>query len=614
MSTHELSLDDFLEHHAQDSIYSDMTVEEYFQHMGSNPDFLELDNEDAESLAHYGVKGMRWGVRKADGEGRSTSTVGSVKGGVRVGPRFGGNTRPSGLDKLSARYNATKVGKVTNTITRATNSIGGAALGAALSGPAAPAVLVRHTVKAVWANKDNVRRINNKPEYKGKNLKTNPELRKKYHAEQMAALKSALVDPRGMRLAETKLRVSGKAGSRTLIVTGKDLKHAEGDVVIDVEYDDLGHIVEMKVREPLKHTTLEETDISDEALDFLAHWGVKGMKWGVRKDRTGVIRDFNKNSRSQTGTVDASRRKRAVATMYGPVRPAFRALNKKYAGKDLTKNPKLRKKYDDEVKLVIDHSYKRGVMVLGVSTVARVTVPPVLSSAVIVGLRLGNRAAAKAEVLSHADDIVEIRLHLVRDKMGLVVDMAMDDADIEKLEALEHSSNFGDFLAHWGVKGMKWGVRKDRTGVGASSASASEDHINVAALRKKKLSQLSNAEIKAVNERMNLEKKYREMNPSDHELLMRKLKKRTDTARKILKWLAGPEGGAILKAMGLDGKSRRADAKAKEQAAAEKRKAEAKAKAEKKAAKKAEKAKKAKKAKKTWYGIDENGVPFTVRR
>lgn len=141
-----------------------------------------------------------------------------------------------------------------------------------------------------------------------------------------------------------------------------------------------------------------------------------------------------------------------------------------------------------------------------------------------------------------------------------------------------------EYFEHYGVLGMKWGRRK-ADGNSAVSSGPSADHINVALLRKKKLSELSNAEMKAVTERLQLEKKFREINPSDQELLMRKLRKRADTASKIVKWMAGPEGGVLLKAMGLDGKSRRADAKAKEQAAAEKRKAEIKAKAEKKAAK-----------------------------
>ena len=65
-----------------------------------------------------------------------------------------------------------------------------------------------------------------------------------------------------------------------------------------------------------------------------------------------------------------------------------------------------------------------------------------------------------------------------------------------------------DFMAHFGVKGMKWGVRKDSSG---SAAKASEDHAKVAALRTKPTHSLSNAQLKTINERLQLESTYAEL-------------------------------------------------------------------------------------------------------
>lgn len=66
-------------------------------------------------------------------------------------------------------------------------------------------------------------------------------------------------------------------------------------------------------------------------------------------------------------------------------------------------------------------------------------------------------------------------------------------------------------LAHYGVKGMKWGRRK------ADDSSASADHQQVKDYRKRikagGTKTLSNAELKAVVERMNLEKQYKEKKP-----------------------------------------------------------------------------------------------------
>lgn len=65
-----------------------------------------------------------------------------------------------------------------------------------------------------------------------------------------------------------------------------------------------------------------------------------------------------------------------------------------------------------------------------------------------------------------------------------------------------------DELTHYGVPGMRWGKRK---GV---SLTKSDDHNEVAALRKKKPSELSNKELQAINNRKQLEKKYKDLNPT----------------------------------------------------------------------------------------------------
>jgi hypothetical protein len=68
-----------------------------------------------------------------------------------------------------------------------------------------------------------------------------------------------------------------------------------------------------------------------------------------------------------------------------------------------------------------------------------------------------------------------------------------------------------DVLAHAGVMGMHWGVHKRESGgsKAPSSTAHSPEHTAVVAIRKKKLSELSNDEIKVLAERVRLENDYK---------------------------------------------------------------------------------------------------------
>lgn len=70
-------------------------------------------------------------------------------------------------------------------------------------------------------------------------------------------------------------------------------------------------------------------------------------------------------------------------------------------------------------------------------------------------------------------------------------------------------SDIDVFIEHHGVKGMHWGVRNTRNRVKVSS-----DFKRTAPHRGKKTHTLTNKQLKAVNERMNLERNYNRMNPT----------------------------------------------------------------------------------------------------
>ena len=61
-----------------------------------------------------------------------------------------------------------------------------------------------------------------------------------------------------------------------------------------------------------------------------------------------------------------------------------------------------------------------------------------------------------------------------------------------------------NYLAHYGVLGMKWGVRR-------KSRTTSADSAKVKAIRKKKVNEMSNQELRDANNRLQLERQYKDL-------------------------------------------------------------------------------------------------------
>lgn len=85
--------------------------------------------------------------------------------------------------------------------------------------------------------------------------------------------------------------------------------------------------------------------------------------------------------------------------------------------------------------------------------------------------------------------------------------------------AMVQSENTDQFLAHFGVKGMKWGVRKDGTLSGHTSVhTAHEDAVKAQAAKEKVrvggVKALSNEELQALVTRQNLEQNFARLNPA----------------------------------------------------------------------------------------------------
>lgn len=72
-------------------------------------------------------------------------------------------------------------------------------------------------------------------------------------------------------------------------------------------------------------------------------------------------------------------------------------------------------------------------------------------------------------------------------------------------------------LYHHGVKGMKWGIRKDklsRVQRKAKRGNWSDDARTASEIRTKKPKQMTNAEMRKLNERTRLEREYQQLHPN----------------------------------------------------------------------------------------------------
>lgn len=64
-------------------------------------------------------------------------------------------------------------------------------------------------------------------------------------------------------------------------------------------------------------------------------------------------------------------------------------------------------------------------------------------------------------------------------------------------------------LKHYGIKGMRWGIRKDR------SASRSADSVAAKKLKRKRIEEMSNTELAQLNKRLQLERQYKDLTKKD---------------------------------------------------------------------------------------------------
>lgn len=192
-----------------------------------------------EALAHFGVKGMKWGIRRekaAAGDKRAQRQI------RRADNKF---ARKAANDWTAVQiYNE-----------------------------AVPHINAR------------INAINNKPQYKDADFTRDTPLRRKYYKEGQDALIGELEKSANKRVSKTGNKKMGVIENHdgTWDVIVRDVQHADGDNVlttVKLLLDNMGHITGFEFMPKNPELLQSEEELVD---DFLAHFGVKGMRWGVRR-------------------------------------------------------------------------------------------------------------------------------------------------------------------------------------------------------------------------------------------------------------------------------------------------------------------------------------------
>lgn len=244
--------------------------------------------------------------------------------------------------------------------------------------------------------------------------------------------------------------------------------------------------------------------------DVLAHYGVKGMRWGVRKadpSSPAGQRQIRKSDKKFDKNADKFKTQKQIwhkAIVGFKDSPELAAINSKPKYSEtrgfkygLTTNRRLYKNYNDEVATAflkrLDDTAQGFTNASGTKQYrVKRKYPQKLIR------EKDNHWKVVSSNIQHADGVMDIRV--VRDDKGFVL-------ELRPME-MEQSETAVEFLAHYGVKGMRWGQKKADRPVSADAQAKGDVKARV---KKDKIASISNADLQASIRRMQLEQDFRRL-------------------------------------------------------------------------------------------------------
>lgn len=111
---------------------------------------------------------------------------------------------------------------------------------------------------------------------------------------------------------------------------------------------------------------------------------------------------------------------------------------------------------------------------------------------------------------------------------GYIEDQEYNDTGVsteEPIENLYHDDSIGRTLAHFGIRGMKWGVRRFQNPDGSLTEAGraryrkkgySDDYITARSLKGQGYKKLNDSDLRRVVSRLDMEKRFRELSVNEY--------------------------------------------------------------------------------------------------